>query len=63
MKVTFRIQKNRQNFQWVTIVSDDDHPDLYPVSAAYEIFLQSKRLNQTDKEPMAVFVNKSGKKK
>jgi hypothetical protein len=62
MKVTFRIQKNRQNGQLITIVLDDDHPDLCPVRAAYKIFLRAKRLCQTDDEPMAVFVNKSGKK-
>ncbi len=39
MKVTFRIQKNRQNGQSITIVLDDDHPNLCPVRAAYEIFL------------------------
>jgi hypothetical protein len=39
MKVTFRIQKNGQNGQSITIVLDDDHPDLCPVRAAYKIFL------------------------
>jgi hypothetical protein len=63
MKVTFRIQKNRQNGQLITIVSDDNDPNLCPVRAAYKIFLQAKRLGQTDNEPMAVLINKSGKKK
>jgi hypothetical protein len=39
MKVTFRIQKNRQNGQSITIVLDGDHPDLCPVRATYRIFL------------------------
>jgi hypothetical protein len=47
----------------ITIVLDNDHPNLCPIRAAYEIFLQAKRLGQTDDEPMAVFVNKSSKKK
>jgi hypothetical protein len=63
MKVTFRIQKNRQNGQSITIVLDKDHSNLCPVRAAYKIFLQSKSLGQTDNEPMAVFANKSCKKK
>jgi hypothetical protein len=63
MKVSFRIQKNMQNGQLITIVLDDNHPDLCPTRAAYKIFLQAKRLGQTDNKPMVVFVNKSGKKK
>jgi hypothetical protein len=39
MKVIFRIQKNRQNGQLIPIVSDNNHPDLCPVRAAYRIFL------------------------
>jgi hypothetical protein len=44
MKVTFRIQKNGQNGQSITIVSDDNHPNLCPVRAAYKIFLQARRM-------------------
>jgi hypothetical protein len=62
MKVTFRIQKNKQNGLSISIISDN-HPNLCPVRAAYKIFLQAKRLGQTDNEPMAVFVTKSRKKK
>jgi hypothetical protein len=47
----------------ITIVLDDDHPNLCPVRAACKIFLQAKRLRQMDNEPTAVFINKSGKKK
>ncbi len=61
MKITFQIQKNRQNDQSITLISDDNHPDICPVQAVYKIFLRSKRLGQTDKQPMAVFVNKNGK--
>ncbi len=63
MKITFQIQKNRQNGQPITLISDDSHPNICPVRAAYKIFLQSKRLGQTDKQPMAVFVNKNDKTK
>jgi hypothetical protein len=58
LKVTFHIQKNRQNGQSIKLVADDAHPDICPVRAAYQIFLQSKRLGQSDSEPMGVFVNK-----
>ncbi len=63
MKITFQIQKNRQNGQSITLISDDNHPDICPVRAAYKIFLQSRRLGQTDKQPMAVLVNKNGNTK
>jgi hypothetical protein len=38
-KVTFGIQKNRQNGQSITLVVNDAHPDICPVQAAYQIFL------------------------
>jgi len=60
LKVTFQIQKNRQNGQSNTLVADDAHPDICPVQAAYRIFLRSKRLDQSNSEPMGVFVNKFG---
>jgi hypothetical protein len=60
LKVTFQIQKNRQNGQSITLAANDAHPDICPVQAAYRILLQSKRLNQSVSEPMGVFVNKFG---
>ena len=60
LKVTFRIQKNRKNGQSITLVGDDNHPDICPVQAAYRIFLRAIRLGQSDSEPMGVFVNKFG---
>jgi hypothetical protein len=63
MKVIYRIQKHRQNGQSITLVSDDDHPDICPVSAAYRIFLRAKRLGQSNSQPMAIFVNNHGNTK
>jgi len=60
VKATFQIEKNRQNGQSITLVANDAHPDICPVQAAYRIFLRSKRLGQSDSEPMGVFVNKFG---
>ncbi len=60
LHVTFRIQKNRQNGQSITLVVGKIHPDICPVQAAYRIFLGAKRLGQLDSsQPMAVFVNKN----
>ena len=62
-KVTFRIQKNRQNGQKITFTFDFNHPSICLVRAAYRIYLRSIRLGQSDDEPMAVFVNKKNAKK
>ncbi len=63
LKIAFQIQKNRQNGQSITIMSDDDHSEICPVRAAYRIFLQAKELGQTDSQPMAIFENQLGKTK
>ncbi len=60
LKVTYQIQKNRQNSQCITLVTNNNHPDICPVWAAYRIFLHAKRLGQSNLQPMAVFVNKHG---
>jgi hypothetical protein len=60
MKLTFRIQKNCQNSQSITFAADDKHPHIYPVRAAYQIYLQVKRLGQPDDQPMGIFVNHQG---
>jgi hypothetical protein len=63
LKMTFRIQKNRQNGQSITLVADDTHPEICPVRAAHHIYLRAKKLGQSDSEPMGIFVNKFGIKK
>ncbi len=63
LKMTFQIQKNRQNGQSITLVADDAHQDICPVQAARRIFLRAKKLGQSDSEPMGVFVNKFDIKK
>ena len=35
VKVTFRIQKNRENGQSITLKTDNKHPEICPVRAAY----------------------------
>ena len=61
--MTFRIQKNRQNGQSINFVADDKHQNICPVRAAYRIFLRAKRLGQSNKQPMGVFVNHQGNTK
>jgi hypothetical protein len=58
LKMTFRIQKNRQNGQSITLVADDTHPKICPVLTAHRIHLRAKKLGQSDSEPMGIFVNK-----
>ncbi len=59
-KLTFRIQKNHQNGQSITFAADDKHLHICPVHAAYQIYLQAKRLGQPDDQPMGIFVNHQG---
>jgi hypothetical protein len=60
LKIKFRIQKNRQNGQSITFAADDKHPHICPVRSAYRIFLRSKRLGQSDSQPMGVYENHQG---
>jgi hypothetical protein len=59
MKLTFRIQKNRQNSQSITFAANDKHPHICLVRTAYQI-LRAKRLGQLDDQPMGIFVNHQG---
>jgi hypothetical protein len=44
-------------------MSDDNHPEICPVWAAYRIFLRAKELGQIDSQPMEIFKNQLGKTK
>ena len=43
LKLTFRIQKNRQKGQSITLMAEDAHLDICPVWAAYRIYLRAKK--------------------
>jgi hypothetical protein len=43
LKMTFQIQKNRQNGQSITLMANDAHLDICPVWAAYCIYLRAKK--------------------
>ena len=63
VKVTFRIQKNRENRQSITLKTDNKHPEICPVRAVYRILQRAKRLGQNDDQPLGVFINHYGIKK
>jgi hypothetical protein len=60
LKVTFKIQKNCENRQSITLAADDKNHHICPVRAAHQIYLQAKRLGQSDDQPMGIFVNHQG---
>ena len=60
LKVTFRIQKNHENGQSITLVADDMNHHICPVHTAHRIYLRTKRIGQSDDQPMGVFVNHQG---
>jgi hypothetical protein len=55
-KARFRIQKNRQNGQRITVTADASQI-ICPVHAAYRIYLRSIELGIPPDQPMAVFSN------
>ena len=57
LKVTFRIQNNRENGQSITLAAGDKNHHICPVRAAYRIYLRAKHLGQSDDQPMGVFVS------
>jgi hypothetical protein len=61
VKITWRIQKNRQNGQLITLAAEIDRPKICPVHSAMQLVLQAKRLNQPDDMPVAVYKTKKGK--
>ncbi len=60
VKVTFRIQKNRENEQSTTLKADNKHPELCPVGAVYRILQRAKRLGQDNDQPLGAFINHQG---
>ncbi|KAL7524435.1 hypothetical protein ACHAXR_003466 [Thalassiosira sp. AJA248-18] len=59
-KVRFRIQKNRQNGQDISVWGDVENPSIAATRAAYRIYLRSIRLGMKEDEPMGIFVNQFG---
>jgi hypothetical protein len=61
VQVTWRIQKNRQNGQAITLAADVDHPEICPVRSALRIVLRVQRLGQPSNLPIAVYKSEQGK--
>ena len=55
--ITWRIQKNRQNNQSVTLAADNTNPSVCPVRAAQQLVLRARRLNQPDDLPVCFYTN------
>ena len=54
LKVTFRIQKNHENGQSITLAAGNKNHHICPVHAAHQIYLCAKHLGQSDDQPMGV---------
>ncbi len=61
VKITWRIQKNRQNGQSITLAAEIDRPKICPVCSAMQLVLRAKWLNQLDDMPILVYKTKKGK--
>jgi hypothetical protein len=61
VKITWCIQKNRQNGQLITLAAESDQPKMCPVRSAMQLVLWAKWLNQPDDMPVAVYKTKKGK--
>jgi hypothetical protein len=55
VQVTWRIQKNHQNGQAITLAADVDHPEICPVHSALHIVLRAQHLGQPGNLPIAVY--------
>jgi hypothetical protein len=61
VQVTWRIQKNHQNGQAITLAVDVNHPEICPVRSALRIVLRAQRLGQPSNLPVAMYKLKQGK--
>jgi hypothetical protein len=60
VKITWRIQKNRQNGQSITLAMDKKFPDLCPVRSAVRMVIHARHLQQPDDLPLAMYKTKQG---
>ena len=58
VKITWRIQKNCQNNQAITLSTEVDRPKFYPVRSAMRLVLRARCLNQPDDMPLGVYRTK-----
>ena len=53
VRITWRIQKNRQNNQTIQLKADPKNPDICPVRGAIRMVMRARRLSQPDDMPLA----------
>ena len=58
VKITWRIQKNRNNGQTIRLKADPKHPDICPVRGAVRMVMRARRLGQPDDMPLACYRTK-----
>jgi hypothetical protein len=56
--ITWRIQKNCQNNQKITLLCDKTNPTICPVLAALHLVLRARHLSQPDSMPVACYLKK-----
>ena len=56
--ITWRIQKNCQNNQKITLLCDKTNPTICPVLAALRLVLRARCLSQPDSMPVACYLKK-----
>jgi len=57
--ITWRIQKNRQNNQKITLSRDKTNPTIFPVLAALRLVLRARLLSLPDSMPVACYLKKN----
>ena len=60
VKIVWRIQKNRQNGQHITLGADTKVPILCPVRNCIRLVERARRLDQPTNMPLCVYPNKQG---
>jgi hypothetical protein len=60
IKITWRIQKNRQNGQSITLTADNKFRDLCPILSAAQMVIRARRLSQPDDMPLAMYRTRKG---
>jgi len=58
VRITWRVQKNHQNNQRITLSYDKTNPTICPVLAALRLVLRARRLSQPDSMPAACYLKK-----
>jgi hypothetical protein len=58
VKITWRIQKNRQNGETIKLQAEPKNPDICPVRGAFRMVMRARRLGQPDDMPLACYRTK-----